>query len=225
MLLFGTVYCMLDEGGWDRYNRNINVCKPYCNGPPLYRYFSDCVAAVAGMVYRRGLIEFTSSFSFMFIINPWIKYWVTGNIYTSDLSERFVTQVGSQLDDMTSEQVASSFTTYISRAKNNDVNRKYIHSPLLFCPHFPFPPCGKKRKWAIGLEHSTIACFVHTRHFQSTDNESNGHAVHPFSKKEPPCLSRSAEVPIYRVILWRNNPYHIYTGGTFNNGILDTQRK
>mmetsp|Transcript_28113 Transcript_28113/g.59355 ORF Transcript_28113/g.59355 Transcript_28113/m.59355 type:complete len:217 (+) Transcript_28113:279-929(+) len=214
MLLFGTVYCMY-EGGWNRYNKNLKVIKPYCNGPPLYRYFSDCVAAVAGMVYRRGLIEFTSSFSLMFIINPWIKFWITGNIYTSDLSERFVTQVGGQLNDMTIEQVASSFMTYISRAKNRGAHRIFIHNPVLFCPHFPFPTQGKKRKWAVGLEHSTIACFVHTRHFQSSFNESNSPALHAFSKGEPPCLSRSAEIPIYRVVLWRNNPYHIYTGGAY----------
>lgn len=198
MLVFGEVYCVMDNG-LDRYQRNLQVIRPYCNGPPLYRYFPDCVAAVAGMVYRRGLIEFTSSFALMFIINPWIKYWVCGNIYTSELKERFVTQVGSPLDDMTPEQVATSFRKYISRTKNREDNRQYIHNVILFCPHFPFPR-GQKRKWAVGLEHSTIACFVHTIHFQ-------GNPV------KPECFSRSADVPVYRVILWRNNPYHIYTGG------------
>lgn len=219
MLLFGTIYCIIDDGGFDRYHRNLNVIKPYCNGPPLYCYFSDCVAAAAGMVHRRGLVEFTSSFALMFIINPWIKYWITGNVYTSDLRERFVTQVGKQMEDMTSEQVASSFMTYLSRAKNGEEDRRYIRNPILFCPHFPFPPTArsgnkKRRKWAVGLEHSTIACFVHTRHFQSGRGKSiNGRgAIRPIAKKDPPCLSRSAEVPIYRVILWRNNPYHIYTG-------------
>ena len=97
MVLFGTLYCMHIEGGWQRYNQNLSTIKPYCNGPPLYQYFSDCVVAVGGMVHRRGLVEFTSSFALMFIFNPWIKYWITGNIWTSDLKERFVTQVGSSL--------------------------------------------------------------------------------------------------------------------------------
>lgn len=206
MLVFGAAYCTFDNGGWSRYRRNLSVIKPYCNGPPLYRHFSDCVAAVAGMVYRRGLIEFTSSFSLMFVINPWVKYWITGNIFTSDLKERFVTQVGRRMDDMTREQVASSFRTYISKAKNMDEHREYISNPLLFCPHFPYPR-GKKRKWAVGLEHSTIACFVHTRHFQ-TKSSARLSALN-----EPSCLSRSADIPIYRVVLWRSNPYHIYTGG------------
>lgn len=204
MLIFGTAYCMLDDGGWERYHRNIDVIRPYCNGPPLYRYFSDCVVAVAGMVYRRGLTEFASSFALMFIVNPWIKYWITGNIYTSDLGERFVTQVGGPMEDMTADQMASSVMTYISTAKNRDVDRKYIHNPLLWCPHFPFPPPGKKRKFAVGLEHSTIACFVHTRHFQT---KTSSHVTTcPGTENEPLCLSQSAKVPIYRVILWRNNP-------------------
>ena len=210
MVLFGTLYCMYTEGGWKRYNQNLSTIKPYCNGPPLYQYFSDCVVAVGGMVHRRGLVEFTSSFALMFIFNPWIKYWITGNIWTSDLKERFVTQVGSRLDDMTTEEIASSFRNYISRAKNSSENRQYISNPVLFCPHFPYPG-GRKRKWAVGLEHSTIACFVHTRHFQSkpTNNECNGLESATIKKKEPGCLSCSAEVPIYRVILWRNNPYHM----------------
>ncbi|KAL9190341.1 hypothetical protein ACHAXT_007552 [Thalassiosira profunda] len=214
MLIFGTIYCTLDEGGWARYRRNLDVIKPYCNGPPLYRYFADCVAVAAGMVHRRGLVEFTSSFAIMFVLVPWVKYWITGNIYTSDLGERFITQFGEQMDDMTLEQVASSFRAYLSKAKHSEANREYIHNPLLFCPHFPFPPRGKRRKFAIGLEHSGIACFVHTRHFKSKpSNYGNGRSESRYlNAAEPPALSRSAEVPVYRVILWRSNPYHIYTG-------------
>ena len=201
------IYCAFDGGGWKRYRKNLKLIEPYRLGPPLY--FTDCVTAVAGMVYRRGLLEFTSSFALMFIINPWVKFWVTGNIYTCDLGERFITQVGGPLDDMTLEQVASSFQTFISSTKNTDENRRYIQS-IFFCPHFPYPPRNKRRKFAVGVEHSRIAAFVHTTHFRSNGN--TGCDEYLAEKNECQCISRSAKAPIYRVILWRNNPYHIYTG-------------
>ena len=205
MCLFGTLYCTFNPGGWSRYRRNIEVIKPFCGGPSLLNHFSDCVAAAAGMVYRRGVIEFASAFALMFVINPWIKYWITGNIYTADLNIRYVTQVGRPMDDLTLQQVKRNFKRYISRAKNTRESKLFICNPLLFCPHFPYPPRGSKRYFSVGLEHSTIAAFVHTTHFKSKSSISD-------EEWKSRCLSRSAQEPIYRVILWRNNPYHIYTG-------------
>ncbi len=205
MLLFGALYCTFQRNGWSRYRRNIDIIKPFCGGPSLLSYFPDCIAAAAGMVYRRGILEFSSSFALMFVLNPWIKYWVTGNIYTADLGIRYVTQVGEPMDDMTIEQVKRNFRHYISRAKNVRESNSFICNPLLFCPHFPYPST-RRRVWTLGLEHSTIAAFVHTTHFKSKSSCSSGEGA------KPRCLSRSVAVPIYRVILWRNNPYHIYTG-------------
>jgi hypothetical protein len=205
MCLFGTLYCTFTPGGWIRYRRNVEVVKPFCGGPSLYNHFEDCVAAAAGMVYRRGLMEFTSAFALMFVINPWVKYWITGNIYTADLGIRYITQVGRPIDDLTLQQVKRNFKRYISRAKNTRESRLFVCNPLLFCPHFPYPSRGSKRYFAVGLEHSTIAAFVHTTHFKSKSSLND-------QEWSSACLSRSAQSPIYRVILWRNNPYHIYTG-------------
>jgi len=205
MCLFGTLYCTFDSGGWSRYKRNIEVITPFCGGPSLYNHFSDCVAAAAGMVYRRGLMEFTSAFALMFVINPWVKYWITGNVYMGDLGIRYVTQVGRPMDDLTLKQVKRNFKRYISRAKTTRESKLFICNPLLFCPHFPYPSRRSKRYFSVGLEHSTIAAFVHTTHFKSKSSLSD-------EGGKSRCLSRSAEEPIYRVILWRNNPYHIYTG-------------
>ena len=205
MCFFGNLFCTFDSGGWSRYRRNREVIKPFCGGPSLYNYCSDCVAAAAGMVYRRGLMEFTSAFALMFIINPWIKYWLTGNVYTADLGIRYVTQVGRPMDDMALKQVKRNCRNYISRAKNIRESRLFICNPLLFCPFFPYPPRRSKRYFSVGLEHSTIAAFVHTTHFKSKSSLSD-------EGGKSRSLSRSAAEPIYRVILWRNNPYHIYTG-------------
>jgi hypothetical protein len=63
MLFFGILYCVWEEDAWKRYQRNLKIIEPYCHGPAVLSYFSDCVAGVAAMVHRRGLLEFTSSFS------------------------------------------------------------------------------------------------------------------------------------------------------------------
>lgn len=96
--------------------------------------------------------------------------------------------------------------SYISKAKSPDATRRYISSAF-FCPHFQYPP-KNERFFAIGLEHSTIAAFVVTTRFQTGQNCLS----HSISMSYPSCISPSAEVPIYRVLLWRNNPYHIFTG-------------
>jgi hypothetical protein len=211
MHFFGTIYCLFDDGGWERYQRNLKIIEPYRNGPNLLFYFSDCIAVSAGMVYRRGFLEFVSSFALMLVINPWIKYWITANVYLGDIGTRFVTQVGESMDDMSLDEVVSSVKNYISSAKVSEHRRRYISS-VFFCPHFQYPPNSTRRWFAVGLEHSTVAAFVNATHFQDTMcsedclDESIG-ATHP------KCISPSADVPIYRVVLWRNNPYHIYTGG------------
>jgi len=38
--------------------------------------------------YRQGLFEFNASFTLMFLITPWVKYWIAGNMYLAELDER-----------------------------------------------------------------------------------------------------------------------------------------
>lgn len=120
---------------------------------------------------------------------------------------RFVTQIGSPGRDIDVQQMRRQVKRYISRAKSPEATRRYI-SRAFFCPHFQYPP--KKRFFAIGLEHSTISALVHTTHFQTErSNDCSDHAV---ALSYPTCISPTAELPIYRVVLWRNNPLHIFTG-------------
>lgn len=116
-----------------------------------------------------------------------------------------MTQIGSEGKEIDIKQMRRRVKQYISRAKSPVATRRYISSAF-FCPHFQYPP--SKRFFAIGLEHSTISALVHTTHFQT----SMDCLEHSISLSYPTCISPTAELPIYRVILWRNNPYHIYTG-------------
>lgn len=107
---------------------------------------------------------------------------------------------------MSMDKMCKRVQNYISRAKSSEATRQYISSAF-FCPHFQYPPPNTDRFFAVGLEHSTIAAFVHTTHFQTAQD-----CMEPISLSYPTCISPTAEVPIYRVVLWFNNPYHIYTG-------------
>jgi hypothetical protein len=63
MQVFGLAYCILDDEAVARMHRNLRIIEPYNDGPMLLLYFDDLVSGVAGMVHRRGLLEFTSSFA------------------------------------------------------------------------------------------------------------------------------------------------------------------
>jgi hypothetical protein len=63
MHVFGLAFCMLDYETIARMYRNLRIVETYNHGPKVLLYFDDIVAGVAGMVHRRGLLEFTSSFA------------------------------------------------------------------------------------------------------------------------------------------------------------------
>jgi len=197
-LAAGVFWCTI-TCGWGRWWRNIKVLRPFTGGPSLYLHFPDCVAAAAGMIFRQGLFEFMRSFPMMFILNPWVKYWVIANPFLFDFSDklRFITQIGQKMNDMPLEGIDENFRKCISNCKHLEKNREILDSKF-FCPHYPFPPPG--RQWAVGMQYaSRITTFVHTTHLR-------GEVGNAF------VLSTSCHVPEYRVMLWHNNPFHIYTG-------------
>jgi len=195
---------------------NLKVIKPHGKGPSLYHHFEDCVAAVAGSVYRQGFFEFICPFVNMLLFNPWIKYWITGNIYMDCLDERFITQIGQSLEDVGLRGVCIHVQKAISRTKPDCQNRNEIDRKS-FAPHYPYPP--HRRRWAVGMQHGSLTTtFVHTTHYQSPEICHEG---------EIASRSHSCARPIYRVMLWRNNPYHIFTGyveANISNG-KPSQRK
>lgn len=123
-----------------------------------------------------------------------------GNIFVSDLGERFITQIGQGMADVHAAAphgIQHNFTKAISRSKHGDAARESIDD-MFFCPHYPYPPAGRRAH--IGMQHASyLTTFVHATHFLSP-----GEPVYS--------LSTSVELPVYRVMLWRNNPFHIYSG-------------
>ena len=207
MTIFGMFYLVISslvrmESPVTRLHQNLKVIAPHNGGPSLYSHFEDCVVAVAGSVYRQGLFEFNKSFANMFIINPWCKYWINGNIYLEDLGTRFLTQIGQSLKDIEINDFDRNARRIISRVKDTEENRKWIDKQK-FAPYYPYPPPG--RRYAIGMQFTgAVTTFCHATHFRSPET----------SEREGPIasLSSSCALPFYRVMLWQNNPYHPYTG-------------
>lgn len=212
MAIFGSLYCTA-SCGWARYFHNRKITGIYAGGPNLYAHFEDCVAVASGMVFRQGYFEFLRCFSFMFLVNPWVKYWLMANIYVYNLGERYINQVGQAMDDMDIVDIDTNFHKAISRAKHNSHNRKEIDA-MFFCPHYPYPPPG--RQYAIGMQQAKFfTTFVHTTHFRCPGDQVFA-------------LSTSVELPVYRVMLWYNNPFHIYTGyveASIGNGLPSQPEK
>jgi len=196
MTTFGLIYCFLSCKCGNVKN-NFKYLRPYESGPNLYLHFSDCVVACGGMQLRRGYWKFIKSFSIGFLLTPWVKYWLTANPFTMNLGERFITQIGESMSDMEVKDIDHNFQRVISWTQPREIDDTSLDCST-FVPHYPFPPSG--RQYAIGIQQSNnLSMFVHTTHFRAPGN---------------PCytLSRSCVLPVYRVMLWRNNPFHVYTG-------------
>ena len=134
-----------------------------------------------------------------FLACPWIKYWQNGNLFVAALRWRFITQIGRALDDVDLDGIHAAFTSVISDARHTPMDTHELEK-LFFAPHYPQPAAGTRV--AIGMQLATkLGLFVHTTHFDAAAD-----APAPF------CFSTSRARAVYRVMLWGNNPFHIFTG-------------
>eukprot|EP00740_Mantoniella_antarctica_P014173 CAMPEP_0181371210 /NCGR_PEP_ID=MMETSP1106-20121128/13928_1 /TAXON_ID=81844 /ORGANISM="Mantoniella antarctica, Strain SL-175" /LENGTH=400 /DNA_ID=CAMNT_0023488235 /DNA_START=128 /DNA_END=1330 /DNA_ORIENTATION=- len=176
---------------------------PIPGRPLAIPVFCDIVTACGGMIYRQGLFEFHQCFTLMFFVNPWVKYWVNGNMWCGKLGERFITQIGQSMGDLPINAIEKHFKRCISDARVSPDLREEIDE-MFFCPHYPYPPSGTDRSFVVGMQHaSKLTTLVHTTHFKGADGKDNSVLA----------MSKSSERDVYRVMLWRNNPFHNTPGG------------
>lgn len=76
MNVFGLIWVFLSCSR-SRLLRNREVVSKYSEGPSLYLHFTDIVIATGGQLRRQGFLEMWLPFCIMFIVNPWIKYWIS----------------------------------------------------------------------------------------------------------------------------------------------------
>lgn len=204
--LFGITFCIFTS----RYCavwRSMKALNPYRNGPWIISHLPDIYVALTGQTARQGIFEIAWSLSNMLLFIPWFKYYVTVNPWLQNLDHRFTSQITTSMSDIApAEHCASILQEIVSRAKHHPGRARKVDL-WSFVPHYPSPPPG--RRYALGLQQGVrytspliqFLLIVHTTHANSCDGNSTEQHV----------ASNSCQLPIYRVILWYNNPYHFLT--------------
>jgi len=200
---------------WGAMWRSHRAIDPYRGGPSVFWKATDIFCCIAGQTMRHGCAGTIYNLTVMWTLIPWLKYFWNCNPWVYNLDERYVQQISTKMEDLGDvdmggiDHICDTARRIISRAKQYwflRVRQDYWH----FVPHYPYPPAG--RRWAIGMQcggsASTYVSFtllVHTTHANSDHGGSSeqfllSNSVHPGGK------------PVYRVMLWYNNPYHFLTG-------------
>lgn len=195
--------------GCPKWSASMRALAPYRGGPSVWTHPGDMFVALVGQCNRHGVLETVVKTAIMPILLPWLKYYINANPLLYDLEERFVQQISTSLQDVTLKESSETGRLLISRAKLDDALTKAVDR-WAFVPHYPYPPPG--RDWALGLQAAGGMSFkpnfymvTHTTHalaFGTLECRSSDYLV----------LSNSVAAPVYRVMLWYNNPYHFCTG-------------
>jgi len=202
---FSVLYCLF-TWRWSKMYVSARKIDPYRNGPSVVRHISDFFICIMGQCARASAGETTWMVCCMWLLIPWLKYYICCNPWIYDLDHRLCQQISTEMDDLgTPSEVADTCRGIISRARQarSLANRLDLWS---FVPHYPYPP--PSRRWALGLQRGGATfpgkffLIVHTTHACSDAGGSSEQFV----------LSNSCAQPIYRVMLWYSNPFHFLTG-------------
>jgi len=208
--LFSVPYCMLcSRHRWTGYKRSQKAIEHYRTGPGMR--WSDIMVCTLGQVHRNGFLECAKCFTGTVLLLPWIKYFINANPFVYELEERFVQQISTSLDDLALHDVHDVSRRIISRSIQDDdlIHHEHLWS---FIPHYPYPP--PDRRWAMGMQHvgKYFQLLTHVTHAVAEVGGSTEQFI----------LSNSVAMPVYRVMLWYNNPYHFFTGfveASLSNGL------
>jgi hypothetical protein len=199
--LFSVLHCFL-HCHWAQYRASKRAIEPYRNGPSLISCVKDIFVTVVGQGHRQGIFEMTWLLVNMRLIVPTLKYFVNCNPFIYELDERFVQQISTSMGDMPVKDVSETIRKVISQAKQDTREEAQRIDTWNFVPYYPYPPPHKF--WSIGMQvASYFSLLVHTTHADVVEEET---------KSSMFILSNTVERPIYRVMLWYNNPFHFLTG-------------
>eukprot|EP00929_Paragymnodinium_shiwhaense_P018464 TRINITY_DN12918_c0_g1_i1.p1 TRINITY_DN12918_c0_g1~~TRINITY_DN12918_c0_g1_i1.p1 ORF type:complete len:560 (+),score=84.02 TRINITY_DN12918_c0_g1_i1:95-1774(+) len=203
--IFSIPFCVL-TCRWSSACAGLRKVEVYSHGPSIIWYLPDLFVAQMGQCARQTMGEPLWMTSVMWLIMPWLKYYINCNPYIYDIDHRLCQQISTEMQDLgTPPQVANEARKIISRTRQRKAMRKFIDL-WSFVPHYPYPPSW--RRWALGLQAGgssypgKFTLIVHTTHAISGAGGSHEQFV----------LSNSCAEPIYRVMLWYNNPFHFLTG-------------
>lgn len=128
---------------------------------------------------------------------------MNANFWVYELGIRLVQQITTTMEDLGVPRCVKTAQKIISQSVQEVDIQNHIES-WRFVPHYPYPMIGTSRRFSIGMQQGgkMFTLLVHTTHARM---EVDGCT-------EQLLVSNSAQVPVYRVMLWHNNPYHFFTG-------------
>jgi len=188
---------------------------PFRSGPSLLRYvWTDVYNCLAGQSLRhyrkgaccshtRGAFVIAWHFTVMIMIMPTVKYWMNANFWVYQLGLRYVQQISTSMADLGVPRCVKTAQKIISQSVQ-ELDMQSTIETWDFVPHYPYPRLDSSRRFAIGMQQGgrIFTLLVHTTHARMEVDGCTEQLV----------ISNSAQVPVYRVMLWYNNPYHFFTG-------------
>jgi hypothetical protein len=233
--LFSLPFCLF-TWNWAAAFKGMERIRPFKGGPSILLKMPDIFVCVMGQSMRQGTIEVIYMVSMMWVLIPWLKYYVNCNPWIYELDYRMVQQISTGMQDLGEkessdvlavDEVADECRRIISRARHTRERAKRIDL-WSFVPHYPYPPAD--RRWAMGMQAGggeypgKFTLLVHPTHADSMMGNScvNTRGVKRYGFEEAPSahtgsqeqfvLSNSIARPVYRVMLWHSNPFHFLTG-------------
>lgn len=198
--LFSVPYCLCcSKHGWAGYQESQEAIDPYRWGPGWK--WSDFMVCTLGQAARNGPLQCAKCLTGTALLLPWLKYFVNANPFLYPLRERFVQQISTSLQDCDLHKVHDTARRIISRSVQMEDVEEHEHL-WAFIPHYPYPP--PDRRWAMGMQHvgKYFQLITHVTHAVAEIEGSTEQFI----------LSNSVAMPVYRVMLWYDNPYHFFTG-------------
>ncbi|CAJ1423780.1 unnamed protein product [Effrenium voratum] len=180
--IFGLVFCLFTFR-WCAVWKSMRALDPYRNGPWIILHIPDLYTALIGQTNRQGMVN----------------------------------QISTELAEINPlEHRASIARDIISRTKHKPQRASKLDL-WSFVPHYPYPPPG--RRYAMGFQQGgtwpkSFLLMVHTTHANRADGGSTSDRILRWVRTgtEQMVLSNTCSYPVYRVMLWYNNPYHFYSG-------------
>jgi hypothetical protein len=196
---------------WGMVMKNFERIRPFRGGPSIIAHSADIMVCIMGQSMRQGFLEMIWMVSMMWVLMPWLKYYICCNPFIYNLDHRLVQQISTGMEDLEKytlrgvDEVAQECRNVISRARNSKARRHRIDL-WSFVPHYPYPPPGRKHAFGMqaggGEYPGKFTLLVNVTH---ADIKAKG-------SQEQFVLSNSIERPVYRVMLWYSNPFHFLTG-------------
>mmetsp|Transcript_68660 Transcript_68660/g.107380 ORF Transcript_68660/g.107380 Transcript_68660/m.107380 type:complete len:314 (+) Transcript_68660:52-993(+) len=119
--LFSIPFCIVTLQ-WGQVFKNFEVIRPLKGGLSILAHSTDIMMCIMGQSVPQGLFEITYMVSRMFVLLPWLKYYINCNPYIYVLDHRLVQQISTSMEDFAplTKHYCFGFKEGFCRRKDSD---------------------------------------------------------------------------------------------------------